>query len=225
MLLVLNSFVLLRKGEIQQRIYESSKYAKAPKYPFKIIAALSLSLATFVSAYFGEYTFVSSLMLALSILGGWYLYYGFDASEDKLEGYGSDAAAQRIMTLIVESQEKIKKIHEYAKDISSQKIASLMQEMAEGFATIVEHIEYEPDDYDIARKYLVSYLGELESMSETFYTLDKKGKSESMKEEFSELLRTSIEKLSSQYEKLLDDDILDLDIKMSVMKKRFKNEE
>lgn len=224
MSLVLLSYVMLRRGELNQQFYEGAKYAKAPKYPLKLLGAIALSLATMLSAYFGEYGVVASLMFGLSVFGGWYLYYGFDATEDKLDGYESDASAQRIITLILESQTKIENIQEYARNLHSKDVASLMQGMADGFSKIVEHVEYEPDDYEVARKYLVSYLGELASMSETFYKLDIKDKSESMKAEFCELLETSIEKLNTQYEKLLDDDILDLDIKMSVMKKRFKNE-
>jgi predicted amidohydrolase len=61
-----------------------------------------------------------------------------------------------VITLILESQKKIESIEGYAKELYSKDIADLMQEMAVGFSKIVEHVEYEPDDYEIARKYLVS---------------------------------------------------------------------
>ncbi len=163
-------------------------------------------------------------MLGASVFGGWYLYYGFDATEDKLEGYGSDAAAQRIMTLIVESQKRVERISNFAKELHTQKIAAKMQAVADGFEKIIEHIAMEPEDYDGARRYLVSYLGEIESMSETFYKLDIHDKSASMQESFYELLEESQKRLDRQYNKLLDDDMLELDVKISVMKKRFQGE-
>ena len=222
--LVLLSYVLLRKGERAQRIYNQSKYAKAPPYPFKLIAAVLLSCATAVSAYFGEYGLPGALMLGVSVFGGWYLYYGFDVLKDKLGGYGSDAAAQRIMTLIAQSQKKVDRIRSFAKKLRTQKIAKKMQEVADGFEKIIEHVAAEPEDYEMARRYLVSYIGEIESMSETFYKLDTHAKGAAIQESFYELLEESTEKLGRQYHKLLDDDMLDLDIKISVMKKRFQGE-
>lgn len=222
---VLLSFVLLRKGEKLHLEYKNSKYAKAPLYPLKLIGALLLSIATTLSAYFGEYDFMGSMMLGASVFGGWYLYYGFDVTEDKLAGYSSDAAAQRIMTLIVESQKRVENIRSYSRALPSKDIGVRMQEVADCFSKIIEHIELEPEDYDVARKYLVSYLGEIETMSEIFSKLDRNNKSAEMQKSFRELLEITRERLNKQYDKLLDDDILEFDIKMSVMKKRFKGEE
>ncbi len=219
------SFILLRKGLLLEKIYNKSKYAKSSKYPYKTIGAIILTLTTLFSAYSGGYSLVASSLLGLSILVGWYLYYGFDPIVDKIDGYDSDKSAQRIMKLLIEANEDISKIKEYAKELENSTIAPLMKEMADEFSKIVEHIENEPDDYDTARKYLVSYLKELESMCETFVKLDAKEKSQEIEVTFKEMLQESIAKLQKQYDKLLDDDILDLDIKLSVMKKRFKNEE
>jgi len=160
-----------------------------------------------------------------SVFVGWYLYYGFDPRKDKIEGYENDKAAQRIMKLLTQATKDIASIKEYAKTLNSSTFSILMEEMAEAFQQIVTHIKNEPDDYEQARKYLVSYLGELKSMSETFTKLDARKKTKEIEDSFKEMLESSIEKLQKHYDKMMDDDILDLDIKLSVMKKRFKNEE
>jgi len=223
--MIVSSFVLLRHGKSQEVIYNNSKYATSPKYPLKTFGAIILACATTISAYFGSYGLISSVMLGGSVLLGWYMYYGFDPMVDKIDGYESDKSAQRIMKLLIQANKDISSIKEYAKSINSATIAPLMMEMAEEFERIVKHIESEPNDYDKARKYLVSYLGELKSMSESFAKLDSNEKIQEVQNSFKETLQSSIEKLKKQYEKLIDDDILDLDIKLSVMKKRFKNEE
>ena len=223
--LVTLSYALLRRGVALENIYKSAKYAKSSKYPYKTLGAITLSLSTALSAHLGDYSLVASALLGLSVLAGWYLYYGFDPMVDKIDGYDSDKAAQRIMKLLIEANEDVSKIKEYAKETQNQTIAPLMREMADEFSKIIEHIQNDPNDYDAARKYLVSYLKELKSMSETFVKLDAKEKSQEVEVAFKETLQESIEKLQKRYDKLLDDDILDLDIKLSVMKKRFKNEE
>ena len=218
------SFMLLRHGESLEIIYNKSKYAKHSKYPYKTMGAIALSVATTYSAYLGSYSWFSSLMLGVSVLVGWYMYYGFDPRVDKIDGYDNDKSAQRIMTLLVKANDDIEDIKGYSKSMNSTSTARLTKEMAEEFEKIVQHIENEPDDYDKARKYLVSYLGELKDMSETFAKLDAKDKTNSIVLAFEDTLKQSIKKLKAQYDKLLDDDILDLDIKLSVMKKRLKEE-
>ncbi len=223
--MMIASFLLLRYGISLEIIYNRSKYATSPKYPYKTIGAFLLTAATILSAYLGEYNLFASLMLGGSILVGWYMYYGFDPRENKIAGYDSDKSAQRIMKLLLLANEDITSIKKYAHEISSQDISSLMLDMTNEFEKIVQHIENEPDDYDKARKYLVSYLGELTQMSKTFMKLDAKDKTKEIELAFKQTLQSSIEKLQTHYEKFMDDDILDLDIKLSVMKKRFKDEE
>ena len=222
---VILSFVLLRKGELEDIKYKNAKYAKAPKYPYKFFAATILSITTTISAYLGSYSIISSIMLGASVFGGWYLYYGFDEKEDKIDGFENDKSAQRIMKLLIKANKDINEIKAQAKKVTSASISRLIIDMAEEFKKIVQHIENEPQDYDNARKYLVSYLGELKSMCEIFAKLDDKQRTKEIEDNFQETLQKSIKKLQKQYKKLLDDDLLELDIKLSVMKQRLQNEE
>jgi 5-bromo-4-chloroindolyl phosphate hydrolysis protein len=219
------SFVMLRRGIALEKIYNGSKYAKAPTYPLKTIAGVLLALVSALSAYLGSYSFFSSLMLGAALLLGWYLYYGFDPRDDKIEGYDNSKSAERIMKLLVQANEDIHVIQTLASESSSILIKNSMQQMAEAFLKMVRHIESEPDDYDRARKYLVSYLAELRSMCQTYIKLEKRGRSAEMRESFLDAMDSSIEKLDRQYERLLDEDMVDLDVKLSVMKKRLENEE
>ena len=219
------AFVMLRRGIALEKIYKSSKHAKAPVYPLKTIAGYLLASASALSAFLGGYSLLSSLMLGGALLLGWYLYYGFDPRKDKIEGYNSSKSAERIMKLLLQANEDINIIKKSASESKSALIQTSMLHIAEAFDKMVKHIENEPDDYDRARKYLVSYLGELRSMSETFIKLEKRGRSDEMKESFLDAIDSSIEKLDRQYERLLDEDIVDLDVKLSVMKKRLESED
>ena len=219
------SYLLLRRGENAEIAYNNAKFAKAPKYPLKLIAAVLLSVASGISAYFGSFHLSGAVAIAASVFGGWWLYYGFDIREDKLSGYENDKAARRILALIDAAKRDIEVIEASAKRIGDTTVASQLASIAQRFMRIVAHIEKEPDDYDKARRYLVSYLGEIKQMSERYTALYAKELGGEMREEFLQLLRLAREKLDAQYRKLSDDDILDLDIKISVMKKRFEHEE
>ncbi|RUM62189.1 MAG: hypothetical protein DSZ03_07235 [Sulfurimonas sp.] len=219
------SFVLLRRGIALETIYKNATHAKAPRYPLKTIAGSLLAGVSTLSALLGGYPLLSSLMLGGSVMLGWYLYYGPDPRHDKIEGYENSRSAERIMKLLVQADDDISVIKKSAERSGSTLIRNSMLQMAEAFEKIVKHIENEPDDYDRARKYLVSYLTELRQMSEAFVRLEQRGRSDEMREAFLDTIDSSIDKLDRQYERLLDDDMLGLDVKLSVMKKRLESEE
>ncbi len=219
------AFILLRRGMALERIYKSATHAKAPQYPLKNIAGSLLAGASTLSALLGGYPLLSSLMLGGAVMLGWYLYFGPDPRKDKIEGYENSKSAERIMKLLVQADEDINAIKKSASRSGSTLIQTSMLQMAEAFEKIVKHIEKEPDDYERARKYLVSYLGELRSMSETYIRLEERGRSEEMRESFLDTIDSSIDKLDRQYERLLDEDMVGLDVKLSVMKKRLESEE
>ncbi len=219
------AFILLRRGIALERIYNNATHAKAPQYPLKNIAGSLLAGASTLSALLGGYPLLSSLMLGGAVMLGWYLYFGPDPRNDKIEGYDNSKSAERIMKLLVQADEDISAIKKSASRSQSTLIQTSMLQMAEAFEKIVKHIENEPDDYERARKYLVSYLGELRSMSETYIRLEERGRSEEMRDSFLDTIDSSIDKLDRQYERLLDEDMVGLDVKLSVMKKRLENEE
>jgi 5-bromo-4-chloroindolyl phosphate hydrolysis protein len=153
------------------------------------------------------------------------MYYGFDPFKDKIVGYKNPKSAERIMQLLSQARKDIQSIKKNAMQLQDIELQDAMQQMSAAFEKIVKHIENDPDDYEKARKYLVSYLAELQSISETFVKLKKQNRATELREPFLDTLKSTIEKLDRQYDKLLSDDMMALDIKLSVMKQRVENEE
>lgn len=219
------AFVMLRSGMAHERIYNNSVHAKAPKLPLKNSAGILLSIATFFSAMLlGGYPFFASLALGVSVIAGWLLYYGLDPSKDKFEGFGSDKSAERVLRLILDANGDIDYIKNTAGAIHDEQVRMSMLQMAAGFERLVKHVEREPDDYDRARRYLVSYLGDLRTMSETYFKLESAERTGEIRSTFLEALEESVRRLDKQYDKLLDDDVLGLDIQIAVLKKRLESE-
>ena len=172
----------------------------------------------------GDYTFFASLALGVSVIAGWYLYYGFDPRVDKFKGFESDKTAERVLRLITDAHDDIGFIKKTAGLLQDDTVRIPMLKMAEGFERLVKHIENDPDDYERARRYLVSYLGDLRTMSETYFKLESAGRADEIRSTFLQTLDESVGKLDRQYDKLLDDDVLDLDIQIAVLKKRLESE-
>ena len=77
------TFIVAKKGFLQQDEYEEAKLAKAPKTPYKQIAASMLAVTVFFTAYIaGNKALFESLFLSLISFVGFWLYYGFDPKKD-----------------------------------------------------------------------------------------------------------------------------------------------
>jgi len=222
------AFVLLRRGISIEKIYNNSKYekhAKVPLVPFKAMAGILISSASAFSAYLGGgFSFVVSVFLGGVMLFGWYLYYGFDPKIEKIAVVAAGKTSKRVASLLNEAYGDISTIRQNASRCTSSRVKQMMLKMASGFEKLVNHIQNEPEDFERVRRYLVSYLSEIRSMSEIYVKLEAKNRAYEMQESFMDMMQSSVKKLDIRYDKLLEEDMVELDVKLAVMKKRLKNE-
>lgn len=221
------AFVLLRRGIAIEKIHNSTKYekyAKVPLVPLKAIAGILISSASAFSAYLGGSSFVVSVLLGGVMLLGWYLYYGFDPKVEKVKIIATGKTSKRVTNLLNEAYKDINTIRQNASRCTSSRVKQMMFKMAIGFEKLVDHIQNEPEDFERVRRYLVSYLSEIRSMSEIYVKLEVKDRAYEMQDSFVDMMQSSIKKLDIRYDNLLEEDIVELDVKLSVMKKRLKNE-
>lgn len=109
-LLIFATLVFSKRGFVQEMNYHRAKLAKAPKIPYKQLSAYLLGISVFFSAYIAgtESLFESLFLSGLSIFGYW-LYYGFDPTKDKLENF-KDISAELVLDMLQNAQSKIQTI-------------------------------------------------------------------------------------------------------------------
>jgi len=89
---------------------------------------------------------------------------------------------------------------------------------------VLSEIENDPRDVRLARKFLKVYLEGAEQVTERFAKLEKEPLSAELEHSFRTLLVDMENVFAEQHEKLLENDILDLDVQIEVLTARLRRE-
>ena len=215
---------LNRLGLANEFKYHTETLTKAPKKPYKTFSAILLGVSTFFTAYFaGEIDAYVAIFLAFIASIGYYLYYGLDPREDKLENIG-DISAELVLKTISEAKSKLAKIEQHIDEISQdnllQKKLSLAVEKAEN---IIQTIQEDPKDIRVARKFLVVYIDGLEKVTNSYTSMDEADIKGETKKKLHQLLEEVELRFDKELIRLKKNNEFDLDVNIDVLKEQIKN--
>ncbi len=204
--------------------YDQEKLTKAPKRPYKTLSAILLGISTFFTATIagGEPIFIGVFLSIVSSIG-YYLYYGLDPRDDKLENIG-DISAELVLKTISEAKSKISEIKRHIDNISNdrllQKKLSLAVTKAEN---IIQTIQEDPKDIRVARKFLVVYIDGLEKVINSYISIDKADIKEETKDRLHQLLEDVERRFDKELMRLKKNNEFDLDVNIDVLQEQIKN--
>ena len=204
--------------------YNQEKLTKAPKRPYKTLSAILLGISTFFTATIagGEPIFIGVFLSIVSSIG-YYLYYGLDPRDDKLENIG-DISAELVLKTISEAKSKISEIKRHIDNISNdrllQKKLSLAVTKAEN---IIQTIQEDPKDIRVARKFLVVYIDGLEKVINSYISIDKADIKEETKDRLHQLLEDVERRFDKELMRLKKNNEFDLDVNIDVLQEQIKN--
>jgi len=210
------------QGFSQEQAYEASIFTKAPKVPYKMIAGYLLGISTFFTAFVtGSEPLVKSLFLAVISTIGYYLYYGFDPKEDKLENLG-DVSASFVLETIGEAQEKLSTIEKNSSNIKDTLLQKKITTALTKAKHILKTIQEDPKDIRVARKFLIVYIDGIKKVTQSYVELDEKDITSETKERLHTLMDEVEEKLDKELIRLKQNNALDLDVHIDVLKEQIK---
>jgi len=204
--------------------YHQEKLTKAPKRPYKTFSATLLGISTFFTTTIaGGESLFTGLFLSLISSVGYYLYYGLDPRNDKLENIG-DISADLVLKTISEAKSKLLKIEKHIDEISNdallQKKLSLAVEKAE---YIIQTIQEDPKDIRVARKFLVVYIDGLENVTNAYTSMDEADIKKETKEKLHQLLEDVERRFDKELMRLKKNNEFDLDVNIDVLQQQIKN--
>ena len=204
--------------------YHQEQLTKAPKRPYKTFSATLLGISTFFTATIaGGESLFTGLFLSIISSVGYYLYYGLDPRNDKLENIG-DISAELVLKTISEAKSKLFKIEKHIDEISNdallQKKLSLAVEKAE---YIIKTIQEDPKDIRVARKFLVVYIDGLENVTNAYTSMDEADIKKETKEKLHQLLEDVERRFDKELMRLKKNNEFDLDVNIDVLQQQIKN--
>ncbi len=208
---------------LQQGLEEEHKprhMVLGKKTKFKTRAALLVAGTTAALSWLGAgYSLWIVPAFGLGALWGMYLNYGFDARARLPKNFGiQDAEAA---AAIEEAETLLEQIEAANRQIQNREFIERILEIAQ---QILDEIAHDPTDLRRARKFLKVYLDGARKVTEGYARTHRQAESPQLEQNFRQLLETIEQVFQQQQQKLLENELFDLDVQIEVLQTRLKQE-
>ena len=219
--------LLNRNGLRAEREYRRRNIATAPRTPRKTLAAILAGVGTGLTIAFligGPGVIEGAIGGGLATLGT-LLAYGADPRGDKGNIEGSHGySSEEIIAALDEANGKIDAIETAARGIHNTELGQRLRRITERGREILKMIESDPGDLRRARRFLNTYLDGARRVTEGYAATHTEVDSEELESNFRRVLETIETTFAEQRDKLLQDDVLDLDVQIEVLKTQLERE-
>lgn len=215
----------LRRGFQAEYVYAKSRIARPPQKPLKTIAAILTALATGMIAWLGAgHSLPGALLFAGAALLGMYLSYGFDPREEKKITAAYGYSGDEIRKSLEDSLRTIRRIEQANDRIRNAELNQRIERICDVADSILADIAADPSDFRRARKFLNVYLEGARQVTEGYAKTHLHTQSEELEQNFRNVLDTIESVFQEQRQKLLEEDVFDLDVKIEVLTNQLKQE-
>jgi 5-bromo-4-chloroindolyl phosphate hydrolysis protein len=224
--LFLGGALLTRRGLYREAKYQRHKIALAPRYPLKTLGAVTIAVATGITATFAaRYSLAIGVCFGLGALLGCYLVYGFDPRVAKraMDVDGLDATGQ-VQQALEQADKTIAAIEKARQDIRNAELRARLDRITALARQILKVLEENPQHLRRARKFLTVYLEGAQQVTDGYGRTHQQVQSQALEANFRHVLATIEEVFKEQQQKLLENDVLDLDVKIEVLNEQLKRE-
>jgi 5-bromo-4-chloroindolyl phosphate hydrolysis protein len=215
----------LRKGLQAEYAYGKKRIAGGPPKPLKMVAAAIATLATGMIAWLGAgHSLPVALLFAGGAFLGMYFSYGFDPRDEKkiISAYGY--SGDEIRQALENSSRTIRNIERANDRIRNTELNKRLERICEVADNILADIAADPRDFRRARKFLNVYLDGVLQVTQDYAKTHQQSHSGELEQNFRNVLDTVETVFQEQRQKLLEEDVFDLDVKIEVLTTQLKRE-
>ena len=224
--LFIASLGVLRTGLDVEAEYDRREFASPPSFPRKIIGSIGLGVSVLATSLLGwDAGLVQSL--GFGLLAGAASLWAFGLDPMKGKGYTTSTGVtpQQVIETLDEAHGKLNDVEASAAEIADRGLRDRLRRVVARGRDILDRIEKDPSDLRRARKFLVVYLdGARDATRKYARSQHDLGAGSSMYIKFRSLLDDMEREFDHQYEKLLTNDRIDLDVEIDVLAERLKRE-
>lgn len=223
--LLLYGAVLARQGLAEEAEYHRRKVARPPRVPRKTLAGLLTAAGTMIGAYFGaSYSPVISACFGVGAFVGFAMFYGLDPRTEKVIQARRGVTTEEVIEAVAEAERSIAAIDRASREIRGRELTERLRRISALAKNIIDIIEDDPRDLRRARKFLHVYLEGAKRVSEGYARTHRHGTSEELEDNFRRVLVTIEDVFKEQHQKLLENNVLDLDVQIEVLSTQLERE-
>lgn len=216
----------INAGHRAQAQYERRKIASPPRLPRKSLGALLVAAGVFSSARLAvPHDPIIAATLALGALAGAHLYYGFDPRRPKVIDVGPHGyTTEEVVAALDEAERAIGSIERSRRSIRNLELSRRLGRICARAREILDVIEDDPRDLRRARKFLKVYLTGAQRVCDRYARLHPRVQSAELEDSFRNVLDTIEGVFREQHGRLLENDVLDLDVQIEVLSNQLERE-
>ena len=222
--LFLGGALLARHG-FQLEVNKQQRFQTTARLPFKAMGGLVIALATAFTAWAGV---GHSLPIALAFGSGAFaafvLLYGLDPRRSSIVTETTPENAERVAAALQQAEQQILTIDQARSRIDQPELNQRLDRITALAHDILAEIAHDPRDFRRARKFLNTYLDGAQRVIAGYARAHVSGHSDKLEDNFRGVLVTIEEVFEQQYQRLLQNDLHDLDVQMEVLETQLRRE-
>ncbi len=223
--LFLAGAILARHGFHQEVKLRQQRFQNTFRWPFKTMAGLTVALATGLTAWAGA---GHNVAISLGFGGGSFvaftLLYGLDPRKLPVKAKDYAGNSRPVAEALQQAEQQILDIEQAACRINQPEMNQRLKRIVTLARNILTEIARDPRDFRRARKFLNTYLDGAQRVitgyAETHSTL----RNQTLEDNFRRVLITIEDVFGQQHQRLLENDLRDLDVDIEVLQNQMKRE-
>ena len=208
-----------------QARYYLGELLDPPVVPLKLISAALTAVGAVLAASAGGYGMVGMFVFAGLAVAGYLCFYGRDPQRRSFnvaaEG-GVDVDAVTVQ--LKQAYGRLQGIDAAARSIAVPEFTERLRRITGIGKNILAEIERDPRDASRARKFLNLYLDSAERVTTEYARTHRQLRNRPLEDNFRNLLIDMETTFDKQHQKLLENDLLSLDVDIEVLNTRMKRE-
>ncbi len=217
---------LTRRGIVIEAESAQRKIVRrTSKVRYKLLGGICVAAATGMVSWITLGSSIAvAILYALICFTGFYLYYGLDPARMNPEISAIGITSEEVIELLEEAESRIQSIETSRKKIANRELNDRLRNIIKGVRRILNIIEEDPRDARRARKFIRVYLDGAQQVTEGYARAHKMGESPELEANFRRVLGTIETVIEEQQQKLLANDLSELDVNIEVLQMQLEKE-
>jgi hypothetical protein len=217
--------LLTRQGFHQEVNQQRQQFQTAIRFPLKTLGGMVIALATAFTAWAGaNHDLPIALAFGVGAFAAFVLLYGLEPRRMPGVIDSGHSNLERVTEALQQAEQKILSIEQASSHITQPELNQRLNRINALARDILAEIARDPGDLRRARKFLNTYLDGAQRVVAGYVKAHRNGQSHSLEDSFRRILATIEEVFGQQYQRLLENDLHDLDVQMEVLETQLKRE-